>query len=185
MSQEPSAEVGPDEEDRPLSTFRSFATLHLHFAARALERYTEAYYRREFGLKLAECRVIGITASYGIATFRQICDDGDFEKSYASRLINTLATQGLVDKKWSQVDQRSVSVTLTRAGRAMHRRLHAAAGEIDARWTSVIPEAERAILLRNLDALTASARNLSANEPAQPDAEAAANPTVRAIRSRG
>jgi DNA-binding MarR family transcriptional regulator len=160
------------EEDRPLSTFRSFATLHLHFAARALERYTEAYYRREFGLKLAECRVIGITASYGIATFRQICDDGDFEKSYASRLINTLATQGLVDKKWSEIDQRSVFVTLTRAGRAMHRRLHVAAGEIDARWTSVIPEAERAIVLRNLDALTASARNLAAGDPDQGTAKA-------------
>ena len=161
------------DQEPPLASFRSFVTLHLHLAARAMERFAEVYYKREFGMKLAECRVIGITASYGTASFRQICDDGAFEKSYASRLINTLHIQGLIDKTWSEVDQRTVYLSLTAAGRALHRRLHAAAAEINRQWLSAIPESERESMRRNLELLTASARNLDEQlrEPGAPPDE--------------
>lgn len=165
------------EDDQPLASFRSFAGLHLHLAARVKERFEDAFYKREFGLKLAECRIIGITASYGTASFRQICEDGDFEKSYASRLINTLHTQGLVDKTWSQIDQRSVSLSLTSRGRAMHRALHAAAAVIDERWLSAIDPKDRPSLIRNLELLTTSARNL---EERMRETPAAAEPAPAA-----
>ena len=171
------------DDDQPLATFRAFAGLHLHLASRAKERFEDAFYKREFGLKLAECRIIGITASYGTASFRQICEDGDFEKSYASRLINTLHTQGLVDKSWSQVDQRSVSLSLTGRGRAMHRALHAAAAEIDQRWLSAIDEKDRPTLIRNLELLTTSARHLEATlrgSTAAPQPDTAAGDRARA-----
>jgi DNA-binding MarR family transcriptional regulator len=126
-----------------LQTFRTLATFRLHVLARLSERFSEQYYRREFGLPLLECRIIGITGGFGQVSFKRACEEANLDKSHASRLVNHLIKRGLVQKVSNPSDQRSVMLSLTRAGRETHRALHAAADELCGRWLSVLSADQR------------------------------------------
>jgi DNA-binding MarR family transcriptional regulator len=126
-----------------LQTFRTLASFRLHVLARLSERFYEQYYKREFGLPLLECRLIGITGGFGQVSFKRACEEANLDKSHASRLVNHLIKRGLVQKVSNPSDQRSVMLSLTRAGRDTHRALHAAADELCARWLSVLSVEQR------------------------------------------
>ena len=83
-------------------------TFRLHMAARFSEGISEQYYRKHLGLSLPECRVIGITASYGSASFKQVAADADLEKSYASRVVSSLVDRDIIVKLANPGDSRSV-----------------------------------------------------------------------------
>jgi DNA-binding MarR family transcriptional regulator len=126
-----------------LQTFRTLASFRLHVLARLSERFYEQYYRREFGLPLLECRLIGITGGFGQVSFKRACEEANLDKSHASRLVNHLIKRGLVQKVSNPSDQRSVMLSLTRAGRDTHRALHSAADELCSRWLSVLSVDQR------------------------------------------
>jgi DNA-binding MarR family transcriptional regulator len=126
-----------------LQTFRTLASFRLHVLARLSERFYEQYYRREFGLPLLECRLIGITGGFGQVSFKRACEEANLDKSHASRLVNHLIKRGLVEKVSNPSDQRSVMLSLTRAGRDTHRALHAAADQLSTRWLSVLSVEQR------------------------------------------
>lgn len=121
-----------------LQTFRTLATFRLHVLARLSERFYEQYYRRAFGLPLLECRLIGITGGFGQVSFKRACEEANLDKSHASRLVNHLIKRGLVQKVSNPADQRSVMLSLTRAGRETHHALHAAADALCNRWLAVL-----------------------------------------------
>jgi DNA-binding MarR family transcriptional regulator len=126
-----------------LQTFRTLASFRLHVLARLSERFYEQYYKREFGLPLLECRLIGITGGFGQVSFKRACEEANLDKSHASRLVNHLIKRGLVQKVSNPSDQRSVMLSLTREGRDTHRALHAAADSLCARWLSVLSAEQR------------------------------------------
>ena len=111
--------------DRP--SFRNLMTFRLHMVARFSEGISEEYYRRHLGLSLPECRVIGITASYGSVSFKQVAADAHLEKSYASRVVSSLVERGLIDKLANPSDSRSVLLQLTEEGRTVHEQTYALA----------------------------------------------------------
>jgi len=126
-----------------LQTFRTLASFRLHVLARLSERFYEQYYRREFGLPLLECRIIGITGGFGQVSFKRACEEANLDKSHASRLVNHLIKRGLVQKVSNPADQRSVMLSLTRAGRETHRALHEAADDLCGRWLAVLSAEQR------------------------------------------
>ena len=64
------AKKAPD--DGELKSFRNLASFRLHVLARLSERMHEQHYKREFGLSLRECRIIGITGGHGAPSFRRV-----------------------------------------------------------------------------------------------------------------
>ncbi len=128
-----------------LQTFRTLASFRLHVLARLSERFYEQYYRRAFGLPLLECRLIGITGGFGQVSFKRACEEANLDKSHASRLVNHLIKRGLVQKVSNPADQRSVMLSLTRAGRETHRALHAAADDLCSRWLAVLSAEQQRI----------------------------------------
>jgi DNA-binding MarR family transcriptional regulator len=131
------------KRNEELQTFRTLASFRLHVLARLSERFYEQFYRREFGLPLLECRIIGITGGFGQVSFKRACEEANLDKSHASRLVNHLIKRGLVQKVSNPSDQRSVMLSLTRRGRDTHRALHNAADDLCARWLSVLSAEQR------------------------------------------
>ncbi|MBU0557238.1 MAG: MarR family winged helix-turn-helix transcriptional regulator [Alphaproteobacteria bacterium] len=111
--------------DRP--SFRNLMTFRLHMVARFSEGISEEYYRRHLGLSLPECRVIGITASYGSVSFKQVAADAHLEKSYASRVVSSLVERGIIEKLANPSDSRSVLLQLTDHGKTVHEQTYALA----------------------------------------------------------
>ncbi len=147
-----------------LQTFRTLASFRLHVLARLSERFYEQYYRREFGLPLLECRLIGITGGFGQVSFKRACEEANLDKSHASRLVNHLIKRGLVQKVSNPSDQRSVMLSLTRAGRDTHRALHAAADELCTRWLSVLSAEQRRTFETSLVVLIEQVRVMTEEE---------------------
>jgi DNA-binding MarR family transcriptional regulator len=147
-----------------LQTFRTLASFRLHVLARLSERFYEQYYRREFGLPLLECRIIGITGGFGQVSFKRTCEEANLDKSHASRLVNHLIKRGLVQKVSNPSDQRSVMLSLTRAGRETHRALHSAAADLSARWLSALSAEQRRVFETSLVILTEQIRVMTEEE---------------------
>jgi DNA-binding MarR family transcriptional regulator len=147
-----------------LQTFRTLASFRLHVLARLSERFYEQYYRREFGLPLLECRIIGITGGFGQVSFKRTCEEANLDKSHASRLVNHLIKRGLVQKVSNPADQRSVMLSLTRAGRETHRALHSAAADLSARWLSALSAEQRRVFETSLVILTEQIRVMTEEE---------------------
>ncbi|MXO66840.1 MarR family transcriptional regulator [Altericroceibacterium endophyticum] len=125
-------------ESQRLKSFRNFMTFKLHMLGGHSERFSERYYRDLFGLSLTECRIIGITGSLDLVTFKNVCAMAHLEKSYASRIMNRLVESDLIKKQENPQDQRSVLVSLTEKGRALHSELHAASAALNVSMMSVL-----------------------------------------------
>jgi DNA-binding MarR family transcriptional regulator len=114
------------DEREPLKSFRNLMTFRLHRLGNASQRFSEDYYRRLTDLSLIECRLIGILAELGTATFKHICEVARLDKSFGSRVIQRLADQGILDKDENPADQRSVMLRLTAKGARLQNELYAA-----------------------------------------------------------
>jgi DNA-binding MarR family transcriptional regulator len=145
-------------------TFRTLPSYRLHLLGGLSERHSEAVYRRLVGLKLLECRVLGVLHSFGRVSLKQLCQEANLDKSYASRLVNRLGDCGLIDKEGSLTDQRSVTLSLTAEGRRIHRLLHATAVTLNERWMSVLSPEQRGMFMTCLELLTGQLRRMAASE---------------------
>ncbi len=128
-----------------LKSFRTLPSFRLHVLADLYGRFADAHYRRDFGLKLIECRVFGIVGGFGEVSFKRLCQEGDIEKSYASRIVNGLCEGGYIEKAENTADQRSIMLSLTKRGREMHHALHADTVALNERWLSVLSEEQRKV----------------------------------------
>jgi DNA-binding MarR family transcriptional regulator len=135
-----------ENSGRAQRSFRNLPSFRLHLLNALSEEYGEGVYRKLYGLKLLECRVIGITGGYGEASFKTVCREAHLDKSYASRLINRLVERGLIAKSGNSADLRAVNLVLTEEGRRVHAEMHATAVGLNQRWTSVLTEEELAML---------------------------------------
>ncbi|WP_167765310.1 MULTISPECIES: MarR family winged helix-turn-helix transcriptional regulator [unclassified Brevundimonas] len=128
-------------------------TFRLHMVARLSERVSEDYYRQRFDLSLPECRVIGITGGYGSVSFKKVASDTYLEKSYASRVVSALVDRGIIEKLENPSDSRSVLLSLTPHGVAVHDQMHKAAIRLN-EWLSTD------LLNSQVEQLTATLRHL-------------------------
>jgi DNA-binding MarR family transcriptional regulator len=149
-----------------LQTFRTLASFRLHMLARLSERFYEQFYRREFGLSLIECRLIGITGGFGHVSFKRACAEANLDKSHASRLVDRLIRRRLLQKVSNPADQRSVMLALTSTGRDCHRALHACATRLANEWLSALSADARKAFEEALAKLTDQIRAMSEAEAA-------------------
>ena len=142
MSASPSIPVR-DSLDRGREAFRTLPSFRVHLLAGMSARHAELRFLKQFGLRLLECRIVGMVGTLGALSLKQICSETDIEKAHASRLVDRLQQRGLVEKFESSHDLRSISVELTAAGRKLHKALYADAVERNEAWLSVLSADER------------------------------------------
>ena len=101
----------------------SFLPYQLAVASARTSRAFADRYQSEFGLSIAEWRVLAHLAQSGAVSVREIQARVDMDKSRVSRAATRLETAGFVAKHAHPTDGRLVDLSLTEAGRALFARL--------------------------------------------------------------
>ena len=110
-------------DDLPEFDLAGFLPYRLTVAAERLSAGMARRYRNEFGISIAEWRVLVHLVDAGEVSIRDLAATANLEKSKASRAASRLAQHGLIEKTVSKSDRRLLCLSLTGKGRALMRRL--------------------------------------------------------------
>lgn len=149
-----SAEGAADVQLSELMSFR------VHLLARLTDQHAESSYLREVGLKLLECRIVGVVGRHAPIGFKALCERAELEKSNASRMVASLIERGWLARHGDPVDQRSFLLSLTKAGRDLRDTIHRLAVARNGQWLSVLDGAQREVFATCLARLTSQARRM-------------------------
>lgn len=142
-------------------TLDRFLPYRLSVASNAVSTRISQSYRKRFGLKVPEWRLIAILAEHESMTPQEIGQAGELDKITVSRAAAALIERGLVAQRRNPVDGRSHFLSLTPDGRALHTEIAPAALALEAELLKGFSPQERdalETLLRRIErAATASA----------------------------
>ena len=115
----------PEDSANPIADFdlNAFLPYRLNAAAARVSRAFAEHYREEFGISIAEWRVLAHLHHAGPVSVRDIEARTEMEKSKVSRAATRLEEAGYVAKAVNDADRRLVELTLTPQGRALVGRL--------------------------------------------------------------
>jgi DNA-binding MarR family transcriptional regulator len=115
----------PEDKTDPIARFDlgAFLPYRLNAAAARVSRAFAEHYRAEFGISIAEWRVLAHLHHAGPVSVRDIEARTEMEKSKVSRAATRLEEAGFVAKAANDADRRLVQLTLTPAGSALVARL--------------------------------------------------------------
>lgn len=153
-----------DPSEPPTGGFRALLSFRIHLLAGMSLRHAELRFQRRFGLRLLECRIVGVIGPQGALSLKQICGETDIEKAHASRLVTRLIEHGLVEKVGDTTDLRAISVRLTPAGADMYRAIYQDAVDRNRQWAAALTEAERQVLGTAMEKLIDETRRMMAEE---------------------
>ena len=102
------------------------------------------------GASMTVCTILTELGREPSLTLAQLSRRLRLDKGWTSRAVDQLVDQGLVTKASGDGDRRTIAISLTRAGRAEHRRLETALNAQVTRVIGRIPSAERATVARSL-----------------------------------
>ena len=111
------------DDDLPDFDLAAFLPYRMTVAAERLSAGLARRYRDEFGISVAEWRVLVHVADAGFVSVRDIERRVNLEKSKASRAASRLQAAGLLEKRVNQTDRRLVSLNLTETGRKLMAQL--------------------------------------------------------------
>lgn len=131
-----------------------YLTYRLDVLSTGAIRIANDAYKVSCGLEVRELRVLRLIDDNPGITFSDLTDETRFERSLASRLLNALLREGLVERENSAADARVFHLRTTEAGRE-RRRLAARIGQkLEAHLLRPLSEVQRAALLETIEHLT-------------------------------
>ena len=130
--------------------------------ARMLERETQNHLMDEFGLSLAEWRLLAIACEMGPCTASDIGGAGGIDRAEISRAMRKLEPKGLVVRKADPNHGKRLIISVTPAGAELRGRVVAARRQRFRELVSDIPAEERAVFDQ---ALTTMARAIRDDPP--------------------
>ncbi len=95
---------------------------------------------------LTSCWILGELGRSGELTLQELATSIGYDKSWTSRVVETLAAQGLIAKKSHPTDARCVSLGLTRRGQARFATINDALDD-DARALARLVPAEKRVMV--------------------------------------
>jgi len=108
------------------------------------------------GTSVTQCTVLTELGRTESMTVAELSRRLQVDKGWISRAIDRLVTEGLVRKVQGAKDRRTVTLTLTAAGKARYRKVEKTLNDHVAGVIARIPRAERAAVERALKLLHAS-----------------------------
>ena len=132
--------------------------------ADGLAQQTLLYARREFGLNLAEFRIVSILSQSNAFSIREIAGNTQLDKAHATRALTDLIDRGLVTRVVDPQDRRLRVVRLTAAGQAVANATMPFTLERQARLEGCLSEADLRVFDRALSLMTAEAERMLAEE---------------------
>ena len=98
----------------------AFLPYRLSVLANRLSRAFARRYQDEFGISIAEWRVIAVLGSFAPLSSNEIGDKTEMDKAKVSRAVAALLKAGLVAREGHPTDQRLIQLTLSRQGRRVY-----------------------------------------------------------------
>lgn len=153
----PSTRASPwtdiDEHGTGLSVDDFITTLVVR-AGNSLRRVVTLPYADEFGLTMAEWRMLSVVAEARCLPFSELVARSETDKSLVSRALRLLETRGLVIlEPVSGSPRRGLSCRLSPAGQALYDRAMPIAQRAQAAMIRVLSNEEREVLYRTLHKL--------------------------------
>lgn len=139
-----------DKRDADIRNLLSFRLTRLSQVSDSLG---QRWLKQEFGLRLLEWRIIGLTAVTAPIRFAELARTLRTDKGQLSRMTSTLVEKGLLELRLDPGDQRSRLVHLTEAGHALYDRILPGITERDDAMSGQLSAAELETLNRLLDKL--------------------------------
>ncbi|MEP3050265.1 MAG: MarR family winged helix-turn-helix transcriptional regulator [Erythrobacter sp.] len=139
----------------------NFLPYQLSIASNAVSRLIAENYRKRFGLKIAEWRVMAVLGDAGALTQRALTQATLMDKVAVNRSCKVLEERGLVMRSPNLRDGRSHLLELTGEGRAIHAEVMPLAQAIEASLVAEFSDAEEQQLRELLGRLRERALALS------------------------
>jgi len=157
------------EPAEPTTALRiaSLPTFKLDLLNSMAAKHGELLYQRLFGLRVVECRVLGVVAHHGPVTLKRASIELGIDKGQGSRLVTQMLAGGLLERYDDPADQRSFFLLLSPAGRRLHERVAAAAATRNEQWLQGLPEERRDMFVECLDQLARHAQHMLREESAR------------------
>ena len=141
---------------KPSLALDHFLPYRLSVASNAVSKRISQSYRKRFGLKIPEWRLIAILAERESMTPVEIGQAGELDKITVSRAAAALIERGLVRQRRNPGDGRSHFLSLTGDGRALYSEIAPAALAMEAELLAGFSAEERdalETLLRRIEAV--------------------------------
>lgn len=145
-----------------------FLPYALSVAANHTSRLFARHYSREFGLSIAEWRVMAVLGRFGTLSPRAIAERTEMDKVKVSRAAANLVSAGLANRAPDPADGRGHRLSLTDTGRATHAAIVPRAQALEAELRAALPPPEWSALLPALRAVASHARMLEDAEQELP-----------------
>ncbi|HEU4819702.1 MAG TPA: MarR family winged helix-turn-helix transcriptional regulator [Qipengyuania sp.] len=123
-----------------------FLPYQLSVASNAVSTRIAEQYRKRFGLKSTEWRIMAVLGDSGPHTQRELCQLTLMDKVPVNRACRMLEDRGLAKRRPNARDGRSHLLELTGEGRGVHARIMPLAEAIETELFSVLRVEERAAL---------------------------------------
>ena len=104
-------------------------------------------------LAVSHCEIVSFIGNKGPSTAAQIATRIMKDRSTVTVLVRKLESAGLLWRAPNEADGRSSWIALTAEGKRLHRKLLAVFGRLRRTVHSVVPENDRKVLFRSLEAL--------------------------------
>jgi DNA-binding MarR family transcriptional regulator len=112
--------------------------------------------REKLGVPYPEASIIGVVGTFGPQTVMDISRRANLDKSQASRTMEALLSKGVLARTASDVDGRSVIISLTADGRKIFRKVGPTMERRDRELYNCLSEPEIEALRYLLDKILAS-----------------------------
>ena len=127
----------------PFEPLANFLPYQLSVASNAVSARIAEQYRKRFGIKTTEWRVMAVLGDSGPMTQRALSEATLMDKVPVNRACSALETRGLIARAPNERDGRSHLLQLTEAGRAVHAGIMPLAIKIEEELFSVLSAQER------------------------------------------
>lgn len=134
-----------------------FLPYRLSIASNAVSERVAGVYQARFGLKVPEWRVMAVVSEQGRLTQAGLVAATQMDKMTVSRGVTALVERGLLTRAPAG-DRRTLELTLTEEGNALHAEIAPLALAIEAELMAGFSKTERAQLLALLRRVEACAK---------------------------
>ena len=122
---------------------------------KVLDRYSAPLVSSEFGLSLAEWRVMSHIHAGEIVTASWLCERLMADKAEVSRACASLIGRNFVKRRKNVADGRSHLLSLSQSGRRLYDQILASRLALDAELTGLLSEEQKCAFFSAVDILTA------------------------------
>ena len=148
------------ENREPMLELDRFVPYRLSILTNTVSRSLARLYEDEYGLTVAEWRLLAILARFGPMSANGVCERSGMDKVRVSRAVARATTRRLVHRATDKEDRRRSVLTLTDEGRSIHNRIIPLVKAREAELLSALAPGEVDVLVDMLHRLQTHASGL-------------------------